>query len=79
MVAAGEFPHAGEEAVTEDAPRVGDGLVVTDVEGRITYASPNVMSALHRMGVSEIVEGHRLSELGIDEQTVSAALAQARR
>jgi two-component sensor histidine kinase len=75
MVAAGEFPHVGEEVMTEDAPRVGDGLVVTDVEGRITYASPNAMSALHRMGVSEVVDGHRLSDLGVEEQTVEAALA----
>ena len=75
MVAAGEFPHAGEEVMTEDAPRVGDGLLVTDVEGRITYASPNAMSALHRMGVSEVVEGHSLSEIGVEEQTVEAALA----
>ncbi len=75
MVAAGEFPQAGEEAVTEDAPRVGDGLLVTDAEGRITYASPNAMSALHRMGVSEVVEGHRMSELGVEEAAVDAALA----
>jgi two-component sensor histidine kinase len=75
MVAAGEFPHAGEEVMTEDAPRVGDGLLVTDVEGRITYASPNAMSALHRMGVSEAIEGHRLSEVGVEGQTVEAALA----
>ncbi|HUC35507.1 MAG TPA: histidine kinase N-terminal domain-containing protein [Acidimicrobiales bacterium] len=78
MVAAGEFPNVSEEAITEDAPRVGDGLLVTDAEGRITYASPNAMSALHRMGVSEVVEGHRLSELGVEEAAVDAALATGR-
>jgi two-component sensor histidine kinase len=78
MVAAGEFPHAGEEVMTEDAPRVGDGLLVTDIEGRITYASPNAMSALHRMGVSDVLEGHRLSELGVEETAVDTALASGR-
>jgi len=78
MVAAGEFPHVGEEVISEDAPRVGDGLLVTDSDGRITYSSPNAMSALHRMGVSETVEGHRLSELGVEEAAVDAALATGR-
>ncbi len=78
MVVVGEFPHAGEEVMTEDAPRVGDGLLVTDIEGRITYASPNAVSALHRMGVSDVVEGHRLSELGVEETAVDAALASGR-
>ncbi len=78
MVAAGEFPHAGEEVMTEDAPRVGDGLLVTDIEGRITYASPNAVSALHRMGVSDVVERHRLSELGVEETAVDAALTSGR-
>ena len=78
MVVAGEFPHSGEEVITEDAPRVGDGLLVADAEGRISYASPNAMSALHRMGVNEVVEGHRLAELGVEDAAVDTALASGR-
>ncbi|MGH9029355.1 MAG: sensor histidine kinase [Acidimicrobiales bacterium] len=78
MVVTGEFPHAGDEVMSEDAPRVGDGLLVTDYEGRISYSSPNAMSALHRMGVSEGVEGHRLADLGVEEGAIEMALASGR-
>ncbi|HUY22023.1 MAG TPA: histidine kinase N-terminal domain-containing protein [Acidimicrobiales bacterium] len=74
MVAAGDFPFAGEEYTTEDAPRVGDGLVLIDPDGFVRYTSPNAMSALHRMGVTDVVEGRRLSDLGIDDTAVDYAL-----
>jgi two-component system, sensor histidine kinase PdtaS len=74
MVSVGEFPFAGEDYTTEDAPRVGDGLLLVDPEGYIRYASPNAMSALHRMGVSEVVEGRRLPDLGIDDTALDWAL-----
>jgi two-component sensor histidine kinase len=74
MVAAGDYPFAVEEVTTEDAPRVGDGLVVMNAEGYVTFTSPNAMSALHRMGVSDIADGHRLSELGIDGSAVDWSL-----
>ncbi len=78
MLVAGDFPQAGEEVVSEDAPRVGDGLLVTDAQGRITYSSPNAMSALHRMGVSQAVEGNRLSEAGVEDAAIATALATGR-
>ena len=78
MVAAGTYPFAGEEMPTEDAPRVGDGLVVVDTTGTIRYASPNAMSALHRMGVDASVDGRTLSELGIEEGAVLRALETGR-
>jgi two-component sensor histidine kinase len=64
MIAAGEFPLAGAPSgPRRGAPRVGDGLIRMDVEGRVTYASPNAVSALHRLGhVGEIVD-RLLSEL----------------
>ena len=74
MLVSGDYPFEGEEFTTEDAPRVGDGLVVADAEGRFTYASPNATSALHRMGVSEAVEGHSLEELGLETTAVHRAL-----
>ncbi len=76
MIARGEFPFGGEEATEgEEAPRVGDGVLVLDQLARIEYASPNAVSALHRMGISSNAEGMRLEELGIDETAVRAAFA----
>jgi two-component system, sensor histidine kinase PdtaS len=75
MVAAGDYPFASEDVTTEDAPRVGDGLILVDTEGRIAYSSPNAMSALHRMGVTEAVQGRRLPDLGVEETAVDRALA----
>ena len=74
MVAAGDYPYAGEEVTTEDAPRVGDGLLLVDPDGFIRFSSPNAMSALHRMGVSDVVEGRRLSDLGIEDTALDWAL-----
>jgi two-component sensor histidine kinase len=74
MVAAGIFPPPGEDMVVEDTPRVGDGLVVVDADARIRFASPNAMSALHRMGVNTAVEGARLTGLGIEEVAIDRAL-----
>src|SRR3712207_3622101 len=50
MVSAGSFPP--EKLLdAELSPRVGDGLVRLDAEGRATYASPNALSAYRRIGV----------------------------
>ncbi len=78
MVADGSYPFSGEETPTEDAPRVGDGLVVVETDGSIRFASPNAMSALHRMGVNTTVDNHTLSELGVEEGAVARALATGR-
>ena len=74
MLVSGDYPFAGEEFTTEDAPRVGDGLVVADADGRFTYSSPNATSALHRMGVSDAVEGRTLDELGVESTAVHRAI-----
>jgi len=78
MVAEGRFPSPGEDVLGEDAPRVGDGLVLFDADGRIVYSSPNAMSALHRMGVTSVPEGHRLGELGVDDTAIDRALSTGR-
>ena len=58
MVADGEFPAQGDDTgPRRGAPRVGDGMIRLDRDGRVTYGSPNAMSALHRAGhVGDIVE-----------------------
>lgn len=76
MVAEGEFPFATEDAtVTTVMPRVGDGVITLDSAGRVEYASPNAVSALHRMGIYTNVVGQRLADLGVDESAVRAAFA----
>jgi two-component sensor histidine kinase len=73
MVAAGSFPFVGDETEVEEAPRVGDGAILLDRQRRIRFASPNAVSALHRMGIHAYADGMRLREIGFDEVGVEAA------
>ncbi|MFN2606605.1 MAG: sensor histidine kinase [Acidimicrobiales bacterium] len=75
MIAAGEFPFGAESTEPKDAPRVGDGVARLDASARVDYASPNFVSALHRMGIHANVVGARLGEVGFDEAPVRAAFA----
>ncbi|CAN5125389.1 PAS domain-containing sensor histidine kinase [soil metagenome] len=75
MIAAGDFPFAREQADTEEAPRVGDGVILLDGQGRVQYTSPNSVSALHRLGVHANAEGMRLGELGLDESPIRTAFS----
>ena len=75
MIAAGEFPFGAESTEPKDAPRVGDGVARLDGTARVDFASPNFVSALHRMGIHGNVLGARLSEVGFDESSVRAAFA----
>lgn len=71
MVADGRFPYDRVEQLGEfREPRVGDGVLAVDREGRIEYASPNANSALHRLGVMGVATGRRLSDLGLDETVI---------
>jgi two-component sensor histidine kinase len=78
MIASGEFPFPGEQGPTEEAPRVGDGVILLDGSMRVAYASPNGVSALHRIGVHANSEGMRLGELGLSEAAVRSSYGQAR-
>jgi two-component sensor histidine kinase len=73
MIANGDFPFDAEDVETEEAPRVGDGVIVIDASGRVEYSSPNAVSTLHRLGVHANAEGLRFSELGLEETVVSTA------
>jgi two-component system, sensor histidine kinase PdtaS len=77
MIVAGQFPFAGEALLGEEAPRVGDGAIVLDAAGRVEYASPNAISALHRLGVHDNTEGVRLTHLGLHEHLVRPSFAAA--
>ena len=67
MISTGLFPFAGRVADASVAPRVGDGVIVLDAETRVRYASPNAVSAMHRVGVSANAVGQTLAELGVAE------------
>ena len=72
MISEGRFPWP--ERPEGDWPRVGDGLFVLDETGRVTWASPNAVSALRRMGVAKNVLGLRLDELGLGGTPIGHAL-----
>ena len=60
MLSEGTFPNVGDLAMARSSPRVGDGFIRLDVGGAVIYASPNALSAYHRMGLSSELEGHNL-------------------
>ncbi|MFV0251712.1 MAG: sensor histidine kinase [Beutenbergiaceae bacterium] len=63
MIARGEFPSANAATGRRrGAPRVGDGLVRLNSEGEVLYASPNALSAFHRLGISDAIVGQSLAE-----------------
>jgi two-component system, sensor histidine kinase PdtaS len=64
MISSGEFPLAGAPSgPRRGAPRVGDGLIRMDKEGTVSYASPNAVSALHRLGHFGDIVDRTLSEI----------------
>ena len=73
MIAEGSFPFHGLVGDSSAAPRVGDGVMVLDDEARVRYASPNAVSALHRVGISANAVGMRLAELGFNDSPVRLA------
>ncbi len=75
MIAAGDFPFDEQDVETEEAPRVGDGVILLDSTGRVEYTSPNGVSALHRIGVHANAEGLRFGELGLDDDLVQTAFS----
>ena len=78
MIVRGEYPFVGDDEMTEDAPRVGDGAILLDGSGRIEYASPNAVNALHRMGIHANIQGTRLDEMGVEETAVSRSFFAGR-
>jgi two-component sensor histidine kinase len=83
MIANGYFPSPGQRSDHADTPRVGDGAVRVDADGKVEYASPNALSAFRRLGLSGDLSGHSLAEVTRelvpprsrpDEETLSAVL-----
>lgn len=63
MISEGTFPYPDAGSLFDPTPRVGDGLIRLDVNGVISYASPNARSAFSRLGWVSEVEGHKLGEV----------------
>ncbi len=78
MIARGAYPYPIDDSDSKESPRVGDGVVVLDRTMSVEYASPNAVSALHRMGVHANTEGMRLGELGLEDEPVRDAFTVAK-
>ncbi len=78
MVADGTFPYADEEVVSTGGPRVGDGVFVLDGDGRISFASPNAVSALRRLGITQRIQGEHLAGLGAETSATYRAFFNSR-
>ncbi|MDA8038650.1 MAG: sensor histidine kinase [Actinomycetota bacterium] len=76
MVTDGLFPFPDDDLPGEAAPRVGDGVFVVDEKGRITFASPNAVSALHRIGIMSAINGSTLSALGLETTIIKESFAK---
>lgn len=63
MVSEGTFPYKDAGSLFEPVPRVGDGLIRLDVNGVISYASPNARSAFSRMGLKSEIENSKLGDV----------------
>lgn len=75
MVGKGLFPFPGEALDPELAPRVGDGMIRLNRQGRVMYASPNAVSAYRRLGIVSNIQSERLVDVGVDAYAASTALA----
>jgi two-component system, sensor histidine kinase PdtaS len=74
MIAQGSFPFRQDDDEFEDAPRVGDGVILVDPDVRVRFASPNAVSSLHRMGIHSYTSGLHLAEMGFDQDAVDIAM-----
>jgi two-component system, sensor histidine kinase PdtaS len=69
MLAEGTFPDVEDVAMSRSTPRAGDGFIRLDVKGVVAYASPNALSAYHRMGLASELEGHNF--IGVTRPLIS--------
>ncbi len=80
MIAAGEWPNpSAPTGMRRGAPRISDGVIHLNADGLVRYASPNALSAIHRLGHQGEVIGEVLAQVltGVmrDEGPVDEALA----
>jgi two-component sensor histidine kinase len=61
MIAAGLFPCPAPASL--HSPRVNDGMLRLSRSGKVTYASPNALSAYRRLGLTADLAGRELGPL----------------
>src|SRR5690606_16167003 len=66
MIAEGGFPFSEQGPLMVRSPRVGDGLLRLDREGRVVYASPNALSAYRRLGLATDLVGTSLARTTVE-------------
>lgn len=63
MLARGEYPYDSTPTVaTHGVPRVLDGVVLLDPDGKVEHATPNAVSCLRRLGIRHNVVGRVLAQ-----------------
>ncbi len=65
MVSEGTFPQYEGNPRGLSTPRTGDGFIRVDEHGLVQYASPNALSAYHRMGWTSELGGNDLAEVTV--------------
>lgn len=79
MIAEGTFPFVAEEQSDRElSPRVGDGFLSLDREFKVTYASPNAVSAYRRLGVTSNLVDSEITATSADHRHVVDVLAAGR-
>ena len=64
MASEGRFPPRDTDWASGSAPpRVGDGLLLVDDQGRVRFASPNAVSAFRRLGLARPLEDADLAAI----------------
>ncbi|MGZ8176658.1 sensor histidine kinase [Williamsia sp. SKLECPSW1] len=63
MLSDGTFPQNEGNPRGLSTPRAGDGFIRVDGDGVVAFASPNALSAVHRMGWTADLTGNRLVDV----------------
>lgn len=73
MISEGSFPFDRDEIVLEEGARVADGVIVTNENYEMLFASPNAVSVFHRFGIHAFALGTRIQEVGVDQVVLERA------
>jgi two-component sensor histidine kinase len=74
MVTDATFPFREDAVAGPGLPRVGDGVILIDGLGRVEFATPNAVNALHRLGIYTSAEGRTLEDLGVKARVIERSL-----
>jgi two-component system, sensor histidine kinase PdtaS len=74
MVSDATFPYREDAVAGPGLPRVGDGVILMDELGRVEFATPNAVNALHRLGIYTAVEGRSFSDVGLKARAIERSL-----